>query len=340
MTQATAPAPVTAHIAEDFATSAARFAAAVATTGMNARDDAGTQLVTLSRGTIRAGADADRTRVTLTAHDAIGMQVLRDLLAGIAEKMAVNLDWDDKLPRGRPANLSLAQVVQSVRISPSFHRVVVAGADLGRMAQGGLHFTLPQGPAGADWPYTDEGGVTRWPEGIGAWHRPVFTTRAVTHGAQPTLTFDVFLHAGGRTPDYVARLAPGDTIALMGPSGAASPKPTRHLDIIADETAVPVAARLLAEAPADTVGRAVLFVPAEADIQDLPHPAGITVDWVVRGGDVTPVSALQSLTLPAADRFVFFAAEKAEAAIARQVLTECGLQRGEFLAASYWTARG
>ncbi|WP_407492782.1 siderophore-interacting protein [Pseudooceanicola sp. MF1-13] len=315
------------------------FRTAVTSKGMKLAEHDDHAEVTLSRGTIRLDADGSRSSVTLFEVDAIGGQVLRDLLDTMAADMGMTLQWAVQRDRGLPANLSLTTVETSEQISPSFHRLVVRGTDLSRFASGGLHFTLPQGPEGAGWPYTDEGGVTRWPEGIAAWHRPVFTTRSLEQvGDDWRLTFDVFLHDGGRTPGWASGLGAGDEVAIMGPSGSAMPKPAGYLAIIADETAVPVAARILADWPIDAEGQVILFVQDHKDVQDLTAPPGITIDWVLRGSDETPVDAVNRLNLPDSDRYVLFAAEKSEAAAAKEALTAKGLVRGEFLAASYWSA--
>jgi len=295
--------------------------------------------VSISRGVIRISPEQRTTQIELFETDTIGGQVLRDLLDTLAQDFDLPLSWAERKPKGLPATLSLARVIESRAVSPAFHRLIVTGPDLARFGSGGLHFTLPQGPEGAGWPYTDEGGVTRWPEGITAWHRPVFTTREIAEtDGEVYLTFDVFLHADGRTPGWVSELSEGDEIALMGPSGSAMPKPTTYLAIVADETAVPVAARILSQTPAETVGHVILFVPEEADIQTMAAPDGIKVEWALRGSGDTPVAALDRLELPTDNRYVLFAAEKSEAAAAKDVLANKGLVRGEFLAASYWSA--
>ncbi|EAQ01931.1 Siderophore-interacting protein [Pseudooceanicola batsensis HTCC2597] len=332
--------PVNACIQVPFSQLSDRLAAAARSIGMSPDVREASLDLVLSRGRIHAGEDSGATSVTLTGHDAIGLQVLRDLLARLAGMMEVELEWAEPLPIGLPANLSLARVEAVTRISPAFLRFEVSGPDLQRFASGGLHFTLPQGPADADLPFTDEGGVTTWPGGIAAWHRPVFTTREVRTGtAGATIVFDVFLHPDGRTPNWATGVSAGDTIALMGPTGSGLPGPTGFLGIVADETGIPVAARLLSEAAPDTRGEAVLFVPDREDIQSIAHPSGLDIRWVVRGTGETPVSALSDMQVPDTDRYVLVAAEKAEAAEARRILTDRGFQRGEFLAAAYWTAR-
>jgi len=49
------------------------------------------------------------------------------------------------------------------------------------------------------------------------------------------------------------------------------------MGLVGDETALPVIARILAEAPPATRGAAVLFAPAAEDVQLLAHPARMTI---------------------------------------------------------------
>ncbi|WP_118138361.1 siderophore-interacting protein [Oceanicella sp. SM1341] len=317
-----------------------RDAAERAEVAVQERD--GVLLLTLQRGAVEVSAEGAGTAIRLLADEPVSLQMLRDLVAERVAALGLALEWQSREAGTRPANLSLARIERLERISPSYVRVTVTGPDLARFADGGMHFRLLLGPEGADWPDTDEAGVTRWPGGVAAWHRPVYTTRSLEplgmEGAA-RLGFDVFLHAGGRVTDWVGRAAPGAEIALTGPGGG-MPVPAPWVGVIGDETAVPVAARILAAMPPETVGEAVLFVPEAADVQVLAHPPGLRLRWVLRGGAETPLDALRALTPPAADRHLFFAAERAEAVAARAHLRTLGFGRGTFVASAYWHAPG
>lgn len=60
------------------------------------------------------------------------------------------------------------------------------------------------------------------------------------------------------------------------------PGEARDVVLVADETALPAAANILAVLAPDTVGRAVLEVPDEGDVRPLSAPAGVRVEWRVR----------------------------------------------------------
>lgn len=307
--------------------------------GVPAVEDDEALLVRLRSGTLRVSDVGGRTALDIAAPEASGLQLLRDMVAERIGALGLRLHWEDAAAGRLPGNMSLARIERAERISPSYVRVWMAGPALARFARGGLHFRLLFGPAGAAWPATDEGGVTRWPGGIEAWHRPVYTTREIvlTGGEAARITFDVFLHEGGRVADWTARVTPGEEIAITGPGGGERPS-APWMALIGDETAVPVIARILAEADPATRGSATLFVPEAGDVQALAAPAGAAVRWILRDEPTAPLDALYALALPERERFVFFAAERSEAFAARDWLRERGLARGEFFASAYWNA--
>ncbi|WP_136637121.1 siderophore-interacting protein [Pseudooceanicola onchidii] len=329
-----------AALAVPFATASVPFRTAAEARGTPIEEGEGRLKVTFQFGTITLTGDGAVTALRIHARDQVGLQLLRDGLAERVRDIGAGLDWDADLTGRRPANQSLATVTEVTRLSPSYMRLVLEGPDLARLAEGGYHFRLLFGPDGAGWPVTDAGGVTQWPGGAEAWHRPVYTARElhIGDGGAARIVFDVFIHEGGRTTDWARRVSPGTEIAITGPGGGKGPGEAGWYLLVGDETAVPVMARVLARLPATAQGRAVLFVPQAADRQDLQHPPGIVVDWILRGGDLTPLSVVQEQTLPAADRFVYVATERSEAIAARQYLSGIGLTKAEMLCASYWTA--
>lgn len=290
----------------------------------------------LSGGTLHVSAEGGATRLSVTAEDMAHLQGLRDYLTGECAVAGIVPEWRGSRPAGRPDNHALARVVSSERISPSYRRVTVAGAELARFATGGLHFRLLFGPQDAGWPGTDANGVTQWPGGAAAWRKPVYTTRLLEErGGIPHLSFDVFLHEGGRTTGWAAGAIPGAEILLSGPGGKVA-QGGAWQGLVGDETAVPVIARLLALMPGDARGQAVLVVPCAADIQALEHPPGVAVHWALREEGAAPLAALDLLQLPDRSRTVFFAAEAAEAQAARKTLSARGFDKGEITAAVYW----
>ena len=309
--------------------------------GLAIREEAEQLSLRLALGTLTVTPVAAGARLELAAADAARLQTLRDT---VAERLAnaapgIAVRWSDGVRAGdRPANVSRLDVAAVARISPSFWRLRLAG-DVSRFADpgNGLHFRLLFGPENHVAPELDAAGLTAWPGGIGAWHRPTYTVRAVDAQAG-WLEADVFVHDGGRTSHWCATARPGMAIALSGPGGGSVPQ-AGWIGLVGDETALPVIARMLEAAAPQTRGYAVIFIPDAADAQDIAGPAGVRLRYARRDSGETPVAALAAMDLPARDRFVFFAAERSEARMAKDQLAARGLDRAEFRTAAYWTAK-
>ncbi|MEM6482399.1 MAG: siderophore-interacting protein [Pseudomonadota bacterium] len=282
----------------------------------------------------KKGTGAD---IIFSAGSDAELQVLTDLYAQRIESFGFDADmtWDSPASRV-PLNQRVAHVKASTRISPNFQRVRLEGDFTAFLAdKAGLHFRLLFGPDGADWPTRDDRGVTHWPDGAVSWHKPVYTVRAIAADGS-WIDTDIALHEGGRTSDWCRQVAPGTEIAITGPNGGAL-KRAGWLGLIGDETALPVIYRMLEAAPAETKGHVVLFLRDDADKQEIDLPAEITLR-IARMHDADPVSALDGLTIPDGETYVFFAAERGQVSRARTLLKERGLASGAFTAASYWTA--
>ena len=140
-----------------------------------------------------------------------------------------------------------------------------------------------------------------------------YTTRAV----RPLLRevdVDMVLHGdGGPASRFAGSAAPGDVAALQGPDAGfdgdpgglefRAPAGTPVL-LVADETAVPAALRILEELPSATTGEAVLEVPEHGDGLDVRGPAGVRVTWLPRSGAGAPGALLQPAVVDALARKV------------------------------------
>ncbi len=235
-------------------------------------------------------------------------------------------------PRAKP-RLTRATVESVTQISPNFRRVRLRG-DFRAFAAGGLHFRFALGPEGAPLPVEGPDGL-EWPGGIEVWHRPVYTIRALDPEAT-WLDTDVFVHDGGRVTAWTEQVQVGSEIALTGPGGGGTIS-APWLGLVGDETAMPVILRILEALPPTTQGRAVIRVPDPADRQTIALPVGMRLDWAC-DAQIDPVALLSDLSPPAERRFVFFAAEDAQALAARDWMSTRGLTKADSRAASYWKA--
>ncbi|WP_128253153.1 siderophore-interacting protein [Falsirhodobacter deserti] len=291
--------------------------------------------VNLFYGTLEVIETGLRTTVELTSTDGAHLVNLRDTLTWHLDQEGLNhcITWARMRAGASPANMAVGRVVGASQISPNFTRVRLAG-DYTRFLGGGLHFRLLLGPAGLGWPSTDETGGTVWPGGVEVWHRPAYTVRDICPEGR-WIEFDIFRHEGGRVNDWAAALTPGEEVALTGPGGTGLTE-AAWVGLMGDETALPAIIRMIRGAPEGTRGEAVILVPEQADVQAVECPVGITLRWIFRKNGDTLIDAFRSMQVPEGPRYVYFAAEKAEAADAREHAAKIGLKRGEVHALAYW----
>lgn len=331
-----------AHLALPFGRIGQDLLASAQKLGIRTEETADQVTLFFMRGNVVITGDESTSHIQLTSDTGAGLQMLSDTVAEKGLEAGITIRWDGAKQGGLPANMSRARITSVARLSPAYTRVVMEGDDLARFCEGPLHFRLLFGPEGASWPHLDANGVTHWPESPDAWHKPVYTTREIEsrEDGWGRITFDVFLHEGGRVTDWAAADPTGTEIVIMGPAGGKRPAQKGWMALFGDETAVPVVARILAGLDPETRGHAVLQVPEASDIQTLSAPSGMAVTWLLRSEDGTLLEQLKALDVPEHDRFIFLASEKAEATAAREWAKEQGFERGETLMANYWTTGG
>lgn len=211
-----------------------------------------------------------------------------------------------------------AEVVAVHRLSPHFRRIVFGGAGMEHVGPDrdslDLRIKLLIPSPGRPVPMLevgDDGWYQRWlaadPESRGEMR--TYTVRSIDDdavddagGVRRTITVDFVLHgatddagnpveAPGPAAQWAAAARPGDRLCLLGPNRAIGgrsgiefdPGPSRRLMLVADETAVPAVASILASRP-EQGGDVYLEVPTADDILDLPSVPGITVTWLARDG--------------------------------------------------------
>lgn len=246
---------------------------------------------------------------------------------------AAALHWAPRPAAGNRHPLA-ARVEGMAQISPSFRRLALTG-DFSRFLAGGLHFRLLFGPEGAPPPALDSAGELVWPGGAEVWHRPPYTIRSLSPEGD-RMEVDIFIHEGGRVTEWTEEVRPGDEIWLIGPGGRGV-RPARWLGLVGDETALPVILRALEAAGPETTGEAHVLVPDAADAQPVPLRPGLSLTWHIRGEAPPLIDIFRAMVPPAEDRFVMFAGEREEAALAREHAKALGLGSGEYHAAAYWT---
>jgi NADPH-dependent ferric siderophore reductase len=248
-----------------------------------------------------------------------------------------------------------ARVVRTERVSPSMHRVTVAGPGLGGFPWLGydhwfrlflrlphqVEFVLPE-LTGARWwdPYF------AIPEDV----RPHCANYTVA-GFRPEaaeMDIDFVVHCGpegeleGAAAIWACAARPGDPVALLD-QGLIFDRPDDATEVlvVADESGLPSTAGILRSLPRDTVGRVIQEIPHAEDRRPLDAPAGVSVTWVIRD-DATAVpgaAALEELrrhdTVDEAG-YAFVVGESTLAAEGRRHLVRAGLPKGRITFSGFW----
>ncbi len=213
----------------------------------------------------------------------------------------------------------LDATVHSVeRLSPSFARITFGGEGFDQLGPDGptldlrIKLLIPsagRSPATglissatwyADWlalPEADRG------------HLRTYTARRVFgEGGERRLVVDFVLHGTeghvspgargshgpvGPAAAWAAAALPGARLGLLAPRRGYeaayggvefAPGDATELFLVADETALPAVSSILESLPRDATGTAVVEVPDDGDVLALDGPAGVRLEWVVRGG--------------------------------------------------------
>lgn len=175
--------------------------------------------------------------------------------------------------------------------------------------------------------------------------RPImrdFTPRSFDT-ALGTIVIDFALHEAGPATGWAGRARIGDTLEIGGPRGSAViPDDFDWYLLVGDETALPAIGRRIEELrPGVPVISAVVIGTME-DAQRLETRAAWQPGWALRDGSredaALLIEALDAITLPEGEGFVWIAAETGVARALRSYMLETrGHPRAWMKAAGYWT---
>lgn len=208
-----------------------------------------------------------------------------------------------------PLLLTELEVVRVDRVSPSFVRIELGGAELAEFGTPGpvldqrIKVIFPNAagtlPSFAD---ADESWWTTWmeiPEDERGSMRTYTIRDVVGEGADTRFVVDIVVHeAHGDDPldgagnRWALQAAAGQRLVVMAPRRGHefggiewSPGNATRLLLVGDETAVPAIRGVLRDLPADATGAAFLEVPVDGDVlDDVVAPAGVEVHWLPRNG--------------------------------------------------------
>ncbi|WP_179471021.1 siderophore-interacting protein [Mycolicibacterium vinylchloridicum] len=190
---------------------------------------------------------------------------------------------------GRPVHTF--QVVSTEQLAPHMVRVVLGGTGFdtftpGEFADSYVKFVFVRDDidvASLPQPLTLNSFDELPPE-----QRPTvrtYTVRRVDPEARE-ITVDFVVHGEhGVAGPWAAAAKAGDTIFLMGPSGAYSPDPDADWHLFAgDEAGIPAISAALEALPPNAVGKVFIEVAGPEDEIDLAAPESVDITWIYRGG--------------------------------------------------------
>ncbi|MEO1317042.1 MAG: siderophore-interacting protein [Pseudomonadota bacterium] len=312
-------------------------------------DEEGRLTVETAHGLIglRPGTAAE-TAGMVAAQDARWLFVMKNAVVDQMQHMmpavAQAMRWSDGDRTGSlPPNFQFVRVTDVLRLGQVFYRVTLQGEDLSSYGTDAIHFRLVQPPMDAEpeWPSVAPNGSTRWPDGPGAPHKPVYTVRSVDY-TRNTLETDVFIHAGGRTTAWAEEVIGGENarrvVGIVGPGGGGLLNDDRVL-IASDETGFPSVARFLETLPGGASGEVLLEAEEGAGCAyPIPVHPNLHVTWLSRSrGDALGPAALSALA-GFEGGTIWFAGEKADAGRLREAAKTIGWPREKLRISSFWRA--
>ncbi|MEM9139898.1 MAG: siderophore-interacting protein [Pseudomonadota bacterium] len=296
---------------------------------------------------LRPGA-ASETAGMVAAEDARWLFVMKNAVVqqmrAMMPEVAEAMRWSDGDTEGSlPGNFQFVRVRDVEDLGAVFLRVTLEGEDLSHHGDASIHFRLVQPPKDAkpEWPSVAANGSIRWPDGDGAPHKPVYTTRSVDHAAG-TLVTDVFVHEGGRTTEWAREVQSGGRertiVGLVGPSGGGLLDADRLL-MATDETGFPAAARLLENLPHGATGE--IFLESEHGAEcgyPIAAPEGSQMHWLARSRGQNLLSATQEAMAAHPQSHIWFAGEKRDARTLRDTAKADGWDAAKLRISGFWSA--
>ncbi len=265
---------------------------------------------------------------------------LQDIIHELSPEIAKAIHWSDaqESAGNRPPNFQFITIEDVTALAGGFLRVTALAEDLSHFTTDSIHFRLAlpdpehQEP---QWPYLSDTGQTIWPKGEAALHRPVYTVRDMDISTS-RLTFDIFIHEGGRATAWAQNVTPGTRVGLTGPGGGGIPE-VDQITMYADETGFPAVARILEAQGPNASGHVVLQQTCSASAHyPMPTHPGVSIEYVQESDSDLGDLAIETMR-NRPDQMIWLAAEKAAAQKLRAAFKTEGLNTKEHYIAAYWT---
>ena len=153
---------------------------------------------------------------------------------------------------------------------------------------------------------------------------------------QQTLTIEFALHGQGAVSDWARQAAVGQSVTIGGPRGSMIvPLDYDWHLLVGDDSALPAIHRRLEELPTGVQARAFVLLDDEGDRRELKSRATLDVQWFDTPEALS--AAVQALSLPQGEGFIWCAGEASLMARLRALLLEGkGHPKEAMKVAAYW----
>lgn len=174
--------------------------------------------------------------------------------------------------------------------------------------------------------------------------RPITRTYTLRHIDQTagTFTIDFVAHGTeGLAGPWAGRATPGEQLNFMGPGGAWAPSNDySHFVFAGDESAIPAICAGLEALPHGATAEAYLEIPTAEHRCEMPElPAGISVHWVERNGQVPGAALVDAVTAapftPGSNWFIHGVAEMIRD-LRRYLFVEMNVAKQDVSISGYW----
>ncbi len=251
-----------------------------------------------------------------------------------------------RVVRERLAAVAVPVGVTAVRtVTPSVLRLTLAGEGLVDMPSLGddqfFRLLLPRPDQDAPVLPTTE---RWWPEmqEMPVATRPVLRNYTV-RAARPELgelDVDVVVHGDtGPASRWARRAAVGSRCGvIVQDTGFLPPEGTRHVLVVADATAVPAAAGIVAGLPEGVTATVLAECPTAEDVPEIPVRDGVRTSWHAEG-TASLLELVRSTALEADGLYAWVAGEASMAtSVRRHLVRHVGLGKDDVYFCGYWRA--
>jgi NADPH-dependent ferric siderophore reductase len=224
-----------------------------------------------------------------------------------------------------------AEVVSTALLTPVMRRVVLGGPGLVGFDSSGrpdewLQLLIPAEAVGLPGPDP----VNRW-YSVRRWDPD-----------DRRLTVDVVVHDDGVATRWAERAQTGDPITVSAPAGRFDPPPdTSWVLVVADQTALAAASRILEELPPGIRGHAILEAPDAGGVVPIAASEAVEARWVFHPNPAqlgSPLAAeTRAFEMPDGPGYVWMAGEAScSRDIRRYVRHELGWKPARYDIVGYW----